>query len=484
MKLLKIQIDGLICPPDRRDILVFDDEVTGFGLRVTSGGTKTFLFQYRVGPYVRRVRIGRYGQITPAAARRRAEELRGLVLAGGDPAATRKAAIEAETAARQQRKAEAAIEALTLRKLINEWERLQLAHRAVRYKAEATRALRTNLADLLHLPAARITAGEVREVLDAIPRMVKPRAEPKSAEKRAAPAGDATPADKGDKAAGGALVVKGEAMARRVRAYGSSLYGWAMKRELVAHNPFKDQPLETREVSRERFLSDGEIGEVWRACGGLGWPWGPYFRFLLLTLQREAETAGMRWDELSADRTTWSLPGGRTKNGKPHIVHLAPAARAIILAAPRIEGSELVFTTSFTEGARPIQGFSHAKARLDAAIMTARADAAGQAADGGAAAPLVPWRLHDFRRTGVTTLARLGVRVEVADKLLNHVSGRLSGVAAVYQRHEFLAEREAALTLWAEHVLKVAAIEEVVPAEPAPPSNVVQLRRGRTQAPR
>jgi integrase len=398
------------------------------------------------------------------------------VAAGGDPAAVRKAAITAETAARKKRKAEAMVDAMTLRKLIDEWERLQLAHRADRYRTEATRALRTNLAELLHVPAARITASDVRKMLDAIPRTVTPRAEPKNGERDSPPASKPPPDAKGGDAAGEALVVKGEAMARRVRAYGSSLYGWALKRELVTFNPFSVQPIETREVSRERFLTDDEIGEVWRACGGLGWPWGPYFRFLLLTLQREAETAGMRWDELSADRTTWSLPGNRTKNGKPHIVHLAPAARAIILAAPRIEGSALVFTTDFTKGERPIQGFSHGKARLDAAIVKARAKAASNAGDGRAVAPLVPWRLHDFRRSGVTTLARLGVRVEVADKLLNHVTGKLSGVAAVYQRHDFLAEREAALTLWAEHVLKVAAIDASPPAKTAPPSNVVQLR--------
>ena len=69
--------------------------------------------------------------------------------------------------------------------------------------------------------------------------------------------------------------------------------------------------------------------------------------------------------------------------------------------------------------------------------------------------PLGPWRLHDFRRTGVSVLARLGVRWEEADKVLNHTSGAIKGVAAVYRRYDFLAEREDALATWAAHVLQV-----------------------------
>src|SRR5947199_7117991 len=62
------------------------------------------------------------------------------------------------------------------------------------------------------------------------------------------------------------------------------------------------------------------------------------------------------------------------------------------------------------------------------------------------------WVLHDPRRTCVSGMARLGVAPHVADKILNHQSGSISGVAAVYQRHEFLLERKAAVELWSEYV--------------------------------
>jgi hypothetical protein len=109
-----------------------------------------------------------------------------------------------------------------------------------------------------------------------------------------------------------------------------------------------------------------------------------------------------------------------------------------------------------TTGSTSISGFAHAKLRLDAAIGASRAAAA--VAAGTTPASLVPWRLHDFRRTGVTVLAGLGVRWEVADKLLNHSHGAIRGVAAVYQRHDFLAERKAALNAWAEHLMRIGAV--------------------------
>ena len=62
------------------------------------------------------------------------------------------------------------------------------------------------------------------------------------------------------------------------------------------------------------------------------------------------------------------------------------------------------------------------------------------------------WRLHDLRRTCVSGMARLGIAPHVADKVLNHQAGTISGVAAVYQRHDFLTERLEALDLWGAHV--------------------------------
>jgi integrase len=98
--------------------------------------------------------------------------------------------------------------------------------------------------------------------------------------------------------------------------------------------------------------------------------------------------------------TTWELPGARTKNRRPHVVHLAAPVRAEVRKAARIEGAALVFTTTGETG---VSGFEKAKQRLQAAIVAERLKIAAET--GATAAPLDPWVPHDFRRTGVTLMA-------------------------------------------------------------------------------
>jgi integrase len=112
-------------------------------------------------------------------------------------------------------------------------------------------------------------------------------------------------------------------------------------------------------------LSDSELAEMWSAASMLGYPFGPVFELLTLTMQRREEVAGMRWSEIADDLSVWTMPGSRMKNGKPHDVHLSEAARAILREIPRVEGCDLVFSTT---GRTPISGFSKAKIALDVAI--------------------------------------------------------------------------------------------------------------------
>jgi hypothetical protein len=105
-------------------------------------------------------------------------------------------------------------------------------------------------------------------------------------------------------------------------------------------------------------------------------------------------------------------------------------------------------------------GWSKSKGTLDQAINDARAKSAERV--GTSPAPLTPWSVHDLRRTVATGLQRLGVRLEVTEAVLNHVSGSRGGIAGVYQRHDWAAEKRAALDAWAAHVLAVA--EQRAPA--------------------
>ena len=147
------------------------------------------------------------------------------------------------------------------------------------------------------------------------------------------------------------------------------------------------------------------------------------------TAQRRNEVSEATWTELDLDQRLWTIPGERTKNGKPHFVHLSDKAKAVLEMTPNVGG--FIFTSN---GKTPFSGFSKAKKRLD--DMSSVTD----------------WRLHDIRRTVTTGMATLGIAPHIADKVMNHQSGTISGVAAVYQRHEFLEERKTALEAWGRHV--------------------------------
>ena len=67
------------------------------------------------------------------------------------------------------------------------------------------------------------------------------------------------------------------------------------------------------------------------------------------------------------------------------------------------------------------------------------------------------WQIRDLRRTATTVMAEIGIAPHVADKILNHTSGQISGVAAIYNRFEYLDERRAALEAWGRYVASLVA---------------------------
>jgi integrase len=146
------------------------------------------------------------------------------------------------------------------------------------------------------------------------------------------------------------------------------------------------------------------------------------------------------------------MPGERTKNGVPHVVPLSGSARDLLrrtlpedateadrAVAQRRASGALAFPGLLGS---PFAGWSKAKAALDKSIVDARAKAAAEA--GTTASTLVPWSVHDLRRTVATGLQRLGIRLEVTEAVLNHISGTRAGIAGVYQRHDWASEKPSA----------------------------------------
>ena len=74
--------------------------------------------------------------------------------------------------------------------------------------------------------------------------------------------------------------------------------------------------------------------------------------------------------------------------------------------------------------------------------------------------PIAHWTLHDLRRTLATGLQRLGVRLEVTEAVLNHISGSRAGIVGVYQRHDYFTEKREALDAWAKEVIRLARAQQ------------------------
>ena len=226
-------------------------------------------------------------------------------------------------------------------------------------------------------------------------------------------------------------IIAGGAPTRANRALAAikKLMNWCIDRGMIETSPVAHLKPPTKETARERVLSDAELKTIWRMAELEGFPFAQCVQLMMLTGQRRGEVSGMRWSELDLDHGLWSLPSTRVKNSTAHIVPLAPLAVGIIQSVPRFKGSDLVFTTT---GTTPISGFGRLKERLDAAFVDVE-----------------DWRFHDLRRTMATNMAMLRVAPHIIEAVLNHKSGIVSGVAAIFNRHAYLDEKREALELWA-----------------------------------
>lgn len=226
---------------------------------------------------------------------------------------------------------------------------------------------------------------------------------------------------------------------KRSLSYLRKFFGWCIDQGVIDISPTARVRVLRPNKSRDRVLSDEEIATVWLAFEAEGGVFGSLFKLLLLTGQRRAEMAGMRWSEIiegNGAGAIWEIPGARTKNHRSHLVPLSKGTSDVINIIPKT--GALVFSTT---GTTPVSGFGKAKARIDKWISENRPMGS-------------PWTLHDVRRTMVTIMnEHLQVPPHVVEAVVNHVSGDAKrGVAGVYNRALYLEERRAALIRWNEFV--------------------------------
>jgi integrase len=221
-----------------------------------------------------------------------------------------------------------------------------------------------------------------------------------------------------------------------------AIFAYAIERELITINPVVGVSKRKVEIPRDRTLTADELTALWQAIDKLPDLPRAYFRVVVLTGARRNEVRCMAWSEVDLDAGLWRVPPERNKSGRAFDLPLTAPVVETLRALPRI--GPIVFTLN---GKRPMA--------VHQLIERVRRDAG-----------LYDVRLHDLRRTLRTGLAELGVSFEVAERVLNHA---MAGLQAVYNRHNYMAEKRTALTLWAGHVLALAQRHEptVVAFRPA-----------------
>jgi integrase len=229
-----------------------------------------------------------------------------------------------------------------------------------------------------------------------------------------------------------AAVARGSTyQANRIHSNIRKLFNWCIERGIVEISPIVGLKSPTKEQSRDRVLDNDEIARLLRACRNDVYPFRQFVPLLLATAQRRGELAEMRWSEIDFEDKIWVIPTDRSKNGKPHVVPLSDFALKILNEVPRFIDCEYVFTTTRRS---PVSGFSKMLRRLSEGSQTS------------------DWRLHDLRRTAASGMARAAVAPHVVEKVLNHVSGTISGIAAVYNRYGYDTEKREALDRWADQL--------------------------------
>ena len=384
MKLDSKTVAALMLPPDKSDAIFFDEDMPRFGYRLRKSGNevaRSWVVQYRHAGQTRRMTLNAI--LKAKEARDQAEKILAKVALGQDPAT--------------EKKRRAAADRFTFKALAELYLAAKQPEVRPRTFSEMTRYLRSfsYFGPLHNVPADAVTRRDVAARVLAITRE------------------------------------RGAVSAARARSTASGMYAWAMASGLSEVNPTIGTPQPKAAPPRDHVVADQELAAIWKATDEET-DFHRIVRLLITTGQRRSEVGGMCWSELNTERSTWTIPSARAKNGREHQLPLGSLALDVIRSVPQIVGRDVLFGAR----ARGFTGYAEGKRALDARLGD----------------QVRKWTLHDIRRTVATRLCDLGVEPHVVEQILNHQSGHRGGIVGVYNKSKYQRAVQNAVAAWDRHL--------------------------------
>lgn len=220
-------------------------------------------------------------------------------------------------------------------------------------------------------------------------------------------------------------------------------FRWCVGRRYLKHSQLEGVSV-ISSTPRDRALDDNEIARVYLAARNLGYPFGPFTQLALILGQRRGEIAALRRSWINMIARTITFPREVMKGNRPHVIPYGSIAAVIFESLP--PSGELLFPARGTID-RPLSGFSKFKLALDNEVGT-----------------IDPFTIHDLRRSFASGLQRIGIRIDVTERLLAHRSGSFAGIVSVYQQHDLMPEMRDAVSKWEAHVASLLVARKQVSA--------------------
>lgn len=354
----------------------------GFGLRVSQGGTKTWLVMAGPREKRRRFTLGRYPAVSLADARTAARKLNAELLLGQRPFAS--TSVSFETA-------------------VESYLKTYCLKLSANHRGETERILRRHfLPSLGPRQLEQLTTHHLTAILD--------------------PIASSTPI-----------------MANNAYACIKTFLRWCARRGFLSNSPGEQLQRPARLVSRDRVLAELELAAIYRAAQQMEPPFGTIVQLLVHLPLRKNEAAYLRWSYINEDAIV--IPGKIRKNNHELILPnlIGRTLREIAgesTVLPR--GDTYLFPSS---AGTPFSGWSKNKARLDKL------------------SGVQDWVLHDLRRTFASMMAEHELADPITvERILGHVSGTLSPIARIYNRHSYLPQAREALQKWEKHLAAITSI--------------------------